>query len=64
MVVEAEDARIPMSEVTAKHTGMAITCDKADEDGLFANLEKSGTLKINVAKLAKQFIVEFTKAQP
>jgi hypothetical protein len=63
-VVEAEEAKIPMREVTAKHIGMAITCDKAEEDGLFANLEKSGALTIKVAKLAKQFIVELTKAQP
>lgn len=61
--VEEELTKIPIKEVMLKQSGIDNVYTKylMPKDGLSANLEKSGALTINVAKFAKEFIVDSMK---
>ena len=63
MMVEDDETMIPMKLVTAKPQGMVINCGRNASDGFLANLEKSGSLTIRVAKLAMELIIPVTIPQ-
>lgn len=64
MTVDAEETKMPIKQVIEKVVGKAMNWDQIAAPGLLAKREKSGALTIKVAKLAREFMVELTKAQP
>lgn len=63
ITVADEVTMIPMKEVTANPHGMEMNCGRRASLGRRANRAKSGSLTINVAKLAMDDIMPETIAQ-
>lgn len=62
MTVDEEETMIPMNEVTAKPTGIVMSCDQKASLGFLANREKSGLFTTRVAKLAMEDMIPVTIA--
>lgn len=63
MMLEELETMTPMNEVKANPIGIVNNCDHNASRGFFANLAKSGSLTIRVAKLATQSIIAAITAQ-
>ena len=60
MTLEDDETIIPMKDVTAKPTGIVMNWDQRASLGFLANLAKSGSLTIKVAKLAIDDMIPLT----
>ena len=64
MTEDDDETIIPMNDVMANPSGIVNNCDHRASLGFRANLEKSGSFTIRVAKFPIQLINAFTTAQP
>lgn len=63
-MAEEDETMMPMNDVTANPTGMVMNCDHSASLGFLANLAKSGSFTISVAKFAIDDMMPWTIAQP
>jgi len=57
ITLEEDDTIMPINEVAAKPIGIVNSCDQRASLGFRANLEKSGSFTIRVAKLAIELMI-------